>query len=53
VEIEANKADPTWAIVDNIMVYDGCIFMPASSNLWAWVLERTHGMGHEGVQKML
>jgi hypothetical protein len=52
-EIAAGTTDKGWAIVDDIIVHDGRVFMPATSKLWATVLEHAHGIDHEGVQKTL
>jgi hypothetical protein len=48
-ENEVGRADKKWAIVDDIIVRNGHIFMPASSASWVAVLEQAHGMGHEAV----
>jgi hypothetical protein len=44
---------PDWALVDDLVVRRGRIFLPASASVWPMVLEHAHGMGHEGVQKTL
>jgi hypothetical protein len=48
-ENEVGRADKKWAIVDDIIVRNGHIFMPALSASWVAVLEQAHGMGHEAV----
>jgi hypothetical protein len=40
-------------VVDVIVVCEGRIFMHASSKLWPTILEKAHGLGHEGIQKTL
>jgi hypothetical protein len=52
-EIVAGTADPKWAVVDDMVVHDRRLFVPASATVWALLLEHAHGMGHEGVQKTL
>jgi hypothetical protein len=52
-EIDAGTADKAWRVVDDIVVREGRIFMPASSKLWPAILEQAHGMDHEGIQKTL
>jgi hypothetical protein len=42
-----------WALVDDLVVRRGRIFLPAFASVWPMVLEHAHGMGHEGVQKTL
>jgi hypothetical protein len=39
--------------VDGMVVHGGRLFMPASATTWHQVLAHTHGVGHEGVQKIL
>jgi hypothetical protein len=53
VELADGTAGPDWALVDDLVVQRGRIFLPASASVWPMVLEHAHGMGHEGVQKML
>jgi hypothetical protein len=52
-ETAADTADKPWLIVDDIVVHDGQVFTPVTSTLWPTILEHTHGVGHEGVQKTL
>ncbi|WVZ76921.1 LOW QUALITY PROTEIN: hypothetical protein U9M48_024839 [Paspalum notatum var. saurae] len=42
-----------WTVVDSIVLFSGCLFIPASSPLIQEVLRMAHGMGHESVQKTL
>jgi hypothetical protein len=52
-QIAAGATGSYWTIVDNIILYKGCIFLPESSASWAPLLLQAHGIGHEGVQKTL
>jgi hypothetical protein len=52
-EINTGTAGPAWSIVDDVVLFQGRIFLPPSSDYWAPVLEQVHGMDHEGVQKTL
>jgi hypothetical protein len=42
-----------WTITNDVVLFQGRIFLPATSIHWATVLEQAHGTGHEGVQKTL
>jgi hypothetical protein len=42
--------DKGCAVVDDIVVHDGRIFLPATSKLWVTVLEHAHDISHEGIQ---
>lgn len=46
-------ADTAWSLVDDFIMYGGRVFVPDSSNLWPQILDASHGVGHEGVQKTL
>jgi hypothetical protein len=52
-ELTADTAGPEWALVDNLVIRCGHLFLPASASIWPLVLEHAHGMGHEGMQKTL
>jgi hypothetical protein len=52
-ELANGTAGLDWALVDDLVVRRGRIFLPAFSSVWPMVLEHAHGMGHEGVQKTL
>jgi hypothetical protein len=52
-DILAGTVAEGWSIADDVVLFQGCIFLPASSIHWALVLEQAHGTGHEGVQKTL
>jgi hypothetical protein len=52
-ELTAGTAGPDWALVDDLVVRRSSLFLPASASVRPTVLEHTHGMGHEGVQKTL
>jgi hypothetical protein len=40
---------PDWTIIDDIVLYKGCIFLPDTSMSCAPILHQAHGMGHAGV----
>jgi hypothetical protein len=42
-----------WAIIDDLVTRGGRVFVATSSPSLATVLAHAHGVGHEGVQKML
>jgi hypothetical protein len=52
-QIAAGTTGLDWTIVNDIVLYKGCIFLPDTSTSWAPLLLQAHGMGHEGVQKTL
>jgi hypothetical protein len=52
-ELANGTTGPDWALVDDLVVRRGHIFLPASASVWPLVFEHAHGMGHEGVQKTL
>jgi hypothetical protein len=52
-ELAAGTTGPDWALVDDLVVHCDRLILPASASVWPMVLEHAHGMGHEGVQKML
>jgi hypothetical protein len=52
-ELAAGTAGPDWALVDDLVVRCGRLFLPVFASVWPMVLEHAHGMGHGGVQKML
>jgi hypothetical protein len=52
-EIATGTTGKAWSIVNDMVVHDGRVFMPTTTTLWPTVLEYAHGVGHEGVQKML
>jgi hypothetical protein len=47
--IVAGTADKGWTITDDVVLFQGRIFLPMSSCHWAPVLEQAHDAGHEGV----
>jgi hypothetical protein len=51
--IQTGTVGPAWPIIDDVVQYQGRIFLPPSSDYWAPVLEQVHDMGHERVQKTL
>jgi hypothetical protein len=53
VNILAGTTDEGWTITDDVVLFLGRIFLPASSVHWATMLEQAHSTGHEGVQKTL
>ena len=41
-----------WALVDDMLLYRGCLFVLDASVLWPCLLQEAHG-SHEGAQKTL
>jgi hypothetical protein len=52
-QIEQGTSLPAWSVVDDLVLYKGCIFVPSSSEFWPQILTTVHGQGHEGAQKTL
>jgi transposase InsO family protein len=52
-ELEAGTRAAPWAIVDNLVTYDGRIYIPPASQLLHELLAAVHDDGHEGVQRTL
>jgi len=50
---KAGKGEDGWSVVDNLLLKEGKIFVPASYALVPSLLDLAHGMGHEGIQKAL
>jgi hypothetical protein len=53
VEIAVGSTGPEWALINNLVVHCGHLFLLTSATAWPQVLEHAHGMGHEGIQKTL
>lgn len=52
-EIEGGTAAASWSLVDDLVLFQGRIFVPSSCSLWPQILAVAHEAGHEGVQKTL
>jgi len=52
---KAGKGEDGWSVVDNLLLKEGKVFVPASYALVPSLLDLAHGMGHdhEGIQKTL
>ena len=50
---KAARGEDGWTIVDQLLLKDGKVFVPASYAAVSSLLEFAHGMGHEGIQKTL
>jgi hypothetical protein len=53
VAIMVGTTNKGWTIANDVVLFEGRVFMPSSSCHWAQVLEKAHGIRQEGVQKML
>jgi hypothetical protein len=52
-ELAAGSRGAPWAVVDDLLTYDGRLFVPTESPLIKELLAAVHGDGHEGVQRTL
>ena len=50
--VVADRGDP-WRLVDGLVLRGTQVFVPATSPLVPTVLELSHSVGHEGIQKTL
>lgn len=50
---KATAGEDGWSLVDELLLKDGKIFVPASYAIVPSLLDLAHGMGHEGIQKTL
>jgi len=53
VREQAEKKEDGWSLVDQLLLKEGKVFVPASYGTVSALLELAHGMGHEGIQKTL
>lgn len=53
VRDKATRREDGWSIVDQLLLRDGKVFVPASYAAVSSLLEFAHGMGHEGIYKTL
>ena len=53
VRDQAANKENGWSVVDQLLLKDDKIFVPASYSIVSNLLELAHGMGHEGIQKIL
>lgn len=51
--VREDNEETKWIVVDDLLLYDGRMFVPESSLLWPQILGVVHDSGHEGVQKTL
>jgi hypothetical protein len=52
-EVERGERGDNWRIMDGLILIDGCLYIPAGSPSAHAVLHSAHGVGHEGIAKML
>ena len=50
--VVADRGDP-WRLVDGLVLRGTQVFVPATSSLVPTVIELSHSVGHEGIQKTL
>ena len=53
VRDQAANKENGWSVVDQLLLKDDKIFVPASYSIVSNLLELAHSMGHEGIQKTL
>jgi hypothetical protein len=51
--LQNGTAPPGWTESDGLLLYNGKVFVPASSSVWSSLLTEAHESGHEGIQKIL
>ena len=52
-EVHAGTRTASWAVVDDMVTYDGCLYIPPASPLLQEILAAVHNDGHEGVHHTL
>lgn len=52
-QFAAHELPPNWSFVDGLFLYNGRIFVPASSACVPHIISAAHAIGHEGIQKSL
>jgi hypothetical protein len=52
-EISNNQRSTTWALIDGLVAFQGCLYLPPGAPLLHEVLTAVHDDGHEGVQRTL
>jgi hypothetical protein len=52
-EFAAITRGEPWAIIDNLLTYNGMLYVPPSSLVLQEILAAVHGDGHKGVQRTL
>jgi hypothetical protein len=52
-QLTASTAPAGWALVDDMLLFQGRLFVPDDSALWPELLRDAHEAGHEGAQKTL
>ena len=53
VALAAGTAAPGWALVDDVLLFQGWIFAPDDSILWPRLLSEAHDIAHEGMHGMI
>jgi hypothetical protein len=51
--IAAGTANPGWTYVDGLLLFQGKVFIPDASSVWAEILAAAYDYGHEGIEKTL
>jgi hypothetical protein len=51
--LAAGSAPEGWSLVNGMLLFRGCLFVPDTSSLWLQLLSEAHNTGHEGAQKTL
>jgi transposase InsO family protein len=51
--LQNGTAPPGWTESNGLLLYNGKVFVPASSSMWSSLLAEAHESGHEGIQKTL
>lgn len=52
-EVQAGTRTEPWAIVDDLLTFEGRVYVPPTSPSLSLLLSSAHGAGHEGTQKTL
>lgn len=52
-ELRADQRRAPWALIDDMVTFNGRLYIPPASPLLQEILEALHGDGHEGVQRTL
>lgn len=53
VRTKAAQGEEGWTMVDQLLLKDGKVFVPATYAAVSSLFEFAHGMGHKGIQKTL
>jgi hypothetical protein len=52
-EVRAGTHSAPWALVDDMVAFDGCLYIPSASLLLQEILAAVHNNGHEGIHRTL